>query len=94
MTGLHLVGGRVRLVHLPRGNQSLHHVAIDVAAFGLAVGTVRSADLGALVVVQAKPVQRVQKREIAFLAVTFGVGVYFVTAPLVIAYTVASNVPD
>ncbi len=72
---LHLLGCGVRLVHLARRHQPLDHVAVDVAALGLAIRAVWSADLGALVVVEAEPVQRVQQRQIALLAVAFGVGV-------------------
>ena len=74
--GLDLLRRRERLVCLARIQQPLHDVAVDLAAFGLPVGRIRPTDVGTLVVVQPEPAQRVQQRQIAFLAVAFGVGVF------------------
>src|SRR4029079_19202612 len=59
----------------PRFHQAPQHVAIDLAAFRLPVRCMRSADVRTFVVVQPKPVQRVQQGEIALLAVALGVGI-------------------
>src|SRR6185312_6165478 len=70
-----LFGRRVRLVCLARRQQTRQHVAVDVHPLRLAVRPVRSADLWPLVPIQSEPAQRVEKCEIAFLAVALGVGV-------------------
>src|SRR5258705_5832164 len=49
---------------------------MDLAALGLPVGRIRPTDIRPLVVVEPEPAQRVQQRQIAFLAVAFGVGVF------------------
>ena len=72
---LNLFRGREGVVGLARFEQLGHHVAVDLLALRLPVGAVGPADLGPLVPVEAEPAQRVEQRQIAFLAVAFGVGV-------------------
>ena len=72
---LDLLRRRERFVRLAGVQQPLHDIAVDLAALGLPVRRIRSADVGALVPVQPEPAQRVQQGQIAFLAVARGVGV-------------------
>lgn len=75
MTGLHFLGCGESVVGLARGEQSGEHVTVDFGALRLPVRPVRPTHLGPLIPIQAKPAQRVQQRQIAFLAVALGVGV-------------------
>ena len=72
---LDLLGRGERLVGVPGLEQASRHVGVDVHPLGLPVRPVGTADLDALVPVQAEPAQRVQQLLVALLGVPCGVGV-------------------
>src|SRR5690606_20211210 len=58
--GLDLLGGAIAAVGLALGEEAVDVAAVDVAALRLEVGRVWTADLGALVPVEAEPTQAVE----------------------------------
>ena len=57
------------------GLELLDDALVDLAALGLTVGSVGSADIDALVPVEAEPLHRLDDLAVALLGVTCGVGV-------------------
>ena len=72
---LELLLGAVARVGIPGVAKPRCDVRIDLQPLGLAVGTVRTTDLGALIPRETEPAQCLEERVVGLLAVTSGVGV-------------------
>ena len=84
---LDFFGGGVRLVGVAGFQQTLRDVGVDVASFALPVWAVRTADVGAFVVVDAEPLHRIEELVVGLLGVTGGIGVFDAEDDLAVVVT-------